>query len=185
MTAWTGRRRRRDLLRLEADDDVALTGATAAAAVRWWTAQVLSRSGPAVGQCRGGVTLTWEAGNATARARLRPSTAEAPAPGASRMVRAPQDEPRVSDTWWRAVLALAAMSGAIDTAGAVSSQGGGVKEQGLPPMVRLEEASGDIVTVGAPAEQADSPIAARSRARARCAAVRLLGAPGVLIGEVD
>ena len=144
VTAWTGRRRRRDLLRLEADDDVALTGATAAAAVRWWTAQVLSRSGPAVGQCRGGVTLTWEAGNATARARLRPSTAEAPAPGASRMVRAPQDEPRVSDTWWRAVLALAAMSGAIDTAGAVSSQGGGVKEQGLPPMVRLEEASGDI-----------------------------------------
>ena len=83
--AWCGRRGRRTALLLEPGDALALTGAGALEAMRWWTAQVVAAGGVRVGVEDAAVRLSWGSGATGKEALLAAAGACGPPAVASRV----------------------------------------------------------------------------------------------------
>ncbi|WP_162678817.1 FtsK/SpoIIIE domain-containing protein [Actinomyces sp. 565] len=137
--AWTGRRRRRTVLRVAAGDSVALTGPMAVAAVRWWGAQVLARG---VGQVQADATavhVSW--GPEGRRSEVSVSAADAGMlTGAAVAVSVLPVRGRTVDPgerWWSVLLAAAGipLPGTDEAAGRTTE---------LPGSVRIEEVCTDL-----------------------------------------
>ncbi|MDU0348867.1 FtsK/SpoIIIE domain-containing protein, partial [Actinomyces sp. MRS3W] len=132
LRAWTGRRRRRSMLRVAAGDRVAVTGSSATAAVRWWGAQILARGCGQVSAGDASVRVLWgPEGHRNEVTVAAVTGADAPARAVS-VLPARGGAPDLGDRWWAVLLAAA---GLPPLGGAAGSN----PVQALPASVRLED----------------------------------------------
>ncbi|WP_103062606.1 FtsK/SpoIIIE domain-containing protein [Actinomyces qiguomingii] len=128
--AWTGRRRRRTVLRVAAGDRIALSGPEATAAMRWWGAQMLARD---VGQVQAGeasVRVSW--GPEGRRSEVAVAAADAGTPTRAVSVLPVRGHaPNPGRRWWEALLTAAGLP--------LPRHADGAQGDGLPEQVRLEE----------------------------------------------
>ncbi|SDM97934.1 FtsK/SpoIIIE domain-containing protein [Actinomyces ruminicola] len=137
--AWTGRRRRRTLLRVAAGDRVALTGPAAVAAVRWWGAQVLARGFGLVRADEAAVHVSWGAEQRRSEVTVTAADAGAPARTARAVSVLPVRgrTPDLGHRWWTALLAAAGLPPPEAGAGPGTAPG-------PPSTVRLEDVCADL-----------------------------------------
>ncbi|WP_181575179.1 FtsK/SpoIIIE domain-containing protein [Actinomyces sp. Z5] len=133
--AWTGRRRRRTVLRVAAGDRIALTGPWAVGAVRWWGAQVLARG---LGQVQAGdasVRVSWGPEGRRSQVAVTAASSGAPARAVSVLpVRGRAPDP--GGRWWATLRAVAGLP--------VQDGADGAGHGGPPSTVRLEEVCAEI-----------------------------------------
>lgn len=141
--AWCGRRGRRSAIALGAGDALALTGAGALEAVRWWTCQVLASAGAEVLVDEGSSRLAWGSGSSRHEAMLAAAPDAGPPATVSQVRATPgsrgwrRDAGRLSGTWWGAVTHMSRAS--------ERARGGpGGDGSALPHDVRLEEVCGEL-----------------------------------------
>ncbi|WP_338063806.1 FHA domain-containing protein [Actinomyces ruminis] len=134
--AWTGRRRRRTVLRVAAGDQIALAGPGAVGAVRWWGAQVLARGFGQVQAGAASVRVSWGPEGRRSRVSVAAASTGAPARAVSVLpVRGRAPDP--GERWWAALRAVAGLP--------VQEEGGGGAGTDEPPStVRLEEVCPEI-----------------------------------------